>query len=114
MTALNQENSMSTRMMAAIAATFVISSGSAFAAAMDHDPTTGLNTYYYGPVSELAKKGLPIKEGSSKYTSPSQSNARRQQSPSSLRLLEDRPAHATPIIAPGSGNTGDKASGHLW
>jgi hypothetical protein len=106
---------MSIRMMAAVAAAFVISSGSAFAAAMDHDPTTGLNTYYYyGPVSELAKKGLPMKDGSSKYTSTSQSNARRQQSPSSLRLLEDRPARVTPIVAPGSGNTGDKASGNLW
>ena len=106
---------MSTRMMAAIAAAFVMSSGSAFAAAMDHDPTTGLNTYYYyGPVSELAKKGLPMKEGSSKYTSPSQSNARRHPSPSSLRLLENRPAQAIPVVAPRNGNTGDKASGNLW
>jgi len=106
---------MSTRMMAAIAAVFVMSSGSAFAAAMDHDPTTGLNTYYYyGPVSELAKKGLPMKEGASKYTSPSQSTARRQTAPSSLRLLENRPAHAIPVVAPGSSNTGDKASGNLW
>ena len=106
---------MSTRMMAAIAAAFVMSSGSAFAAAMDHDPTTGLNTYYYyGPVSEMAKKGLPMKDGSSKYTSPSQSNARRQTSPSSLRLLENRPAHAIPVVAPRNGNTGDKASGNLW
>ena len=88
---------MSTRMMAAIAAAFVMSSGSAFAAAMDHDPTTGLNTYYYyGPVSEMAKKGLPMKDGSSKYTSPSQSNARRQTSPSSLRLLENRPLTQSP------------------
>ena len=103
---------MSSRMKAAIAAALIMSSGSAFAAAMDHDPTTGLNTYYYyGPVSELAKKGLPMKDGSSKYTSPSQSNARRQQSPSSLRLLENRPAHVTPVIAPASG---DKASGNLW
>jgi hypothetical protein len=69
---------MSTKIMAAaVAAAFVMSSGSVFAAAMDHDPTTGLNTYYYyGPVSELAKKGLPMKDGSSK--SPSQSSARRQ------------------------------------
>jgi hypothetical protein len=102
-------------MMAAIAAAFVMSSGWAFAAAMDHDPTTGLNTYYYyGPVSELAKKGLPMKEGSSKYTSPSQSNARRQTSPSSLRLLENRPAHAVPAVAPGNSSAGDKASGNLW
>jgi hypothetical protein len=106
---------MSTRMMAAITAAFVMSSGSAFAAAMDHDPTTGLNTYYYyGPVSELAKKGLPIKDGSSKYTSQSQGNARRQTAPSSLRLLENRPARAVPAVAPGNGNTGDKASSHLW
>jgi hypothetical protein len=106
---------MSSRMMAAIAAAFVMSSGSAFAAAMDHDPTTGLNTYYYyGPVSELAKKGLPVKDSSSKYTSSSQSNARRQTSPSSLRLLENRPAHAIPVVAPGSSNTRDKASGNLW
>ena len=103
---------MSSRMKAAIAAALIMSSGSAFAAAMDHDPTTGLNTYYYyGPVSELAKKGLPMKDGSSKYTSPAQSSAWRQQAPSSLRLLENRPAHVTPVIAPASG---DKASGNLW
>ena len=106
---------MSTRMMAAIAAAFIVSSGSAFAAAMDHDPTTGLNTYYYyGPVSEMAKKGLPMKDGSSKYSSSAQSNARRQTSPSSLRLLENRPAHAIPVVAPRNSNTGDKASGSLW
>src|SRR6516165_1415247 len=107
---------MITRIAAALVAALTIGSGSAaFAAAMDHDPTTGLNTYYYyGPVSELAKKGLPMKEGSSKYTSPSQSNARRQTSPSSLRLLENRPAHAVPVVAPGNSNTGDKASGNLW
>ncbi len=107
---------MSTKIMAAaVAAAFVMSSDSVFAAAMDHDPTTGLNTYYYyGPVSELAKKGLPIKEGSSKYTSPSQSSARRQAPPSSLRLLENRPTHAIPVVAPGNSNTGDKASGDLW
>jgi hypothetical protein len=111
MTVLNQESSMSTRMKAAIVVALIMSSGSAFAAAMDHDPTTGLNTYYYyGPVSELAKKGLPMKDGSSKYTSSSQSSARRQ-APSSLRLLENRPAHAIPVSAPASG---DKASGNLW
>src|SRR3974390_3475074 len=107
---------MSTKIMAAaVAAVFVMSSGSVFAAAMDHDPTTGLNPYYYyGPISELAKKGLPMKDGSSKYTSPSQSSARRQAPPSSLRLLENRPARAIPVVAPGSSNTGDKASGNLW
>ena len=106
---------MSIRIMAAMAAAFVMSGGSVFAAAMDHDPTTGLNTYYYyGPVSEMAKKGLPIKEGASKYSSSSQSNARRQTSPSSLRLLENRPARAiTPVAAPAH-SSGDKASGNLW
>src|SRR5215813_4068528 len=102
---------MITKIAAALVAALTVGTGSAaFAAAMDHDPTTGLNTYYYyGPVSEMAKKGLPIKEGSSKYTSPAQSNDRRQTSPSSLRLLENRPAHAIPVVAPRNSNTGDKA-----
>jgi hypothetical protein len=100
--------------MAALAAALVLGSGSAFAAAMDHDPTTGLNTYYYyGPVSELAKKGLPIKEGSSKYTSSSRSNSRQQPSTTNIRLLEDRPARAINHFAPATGS-GDKASGNLW
>ncbi len=105
---------MSIRIMAAIAAAFVMTSGSAFAAAMDHDPTTGLNTYYYyGPVSEMAKKGLPMKGDASKYTTSSRSNARRQPSAPSLRLLENRPARTiTPVVAPAS--SGDKPSGNLW
>ena len=105
---------MSTKIIAAMAAAFVISSGSVFAAAMDHDPTTGLNTYYYyGPVSELAKKGLPMKDGASKYSSSSRGNARQQSSPSSIRLLENRPRTVHPAAAPANGS-GDKASGNLW
>jgi PAB1-binding protein PBP1 len=91
---------MSTRMMAAIATALVISSGSVFAAAMDHDPTTA--------VSALAKKG------SSKHTSPSHSNARRQTSPSSLGLLENRPARAIPVVAPVNVDADDKAGGVHW
>ena len=83
---------MSTKLAAAIVAAFTISSGStAFAAAMDHDPTTGLSTYYYyGPISELANKNLPLKEGSSKYFSSPQRASRKQTTP--VLLLENRGA----------------------
>ena len=55
---------MITRIAAAVVAALTVGSGSAaFAAAMDHDPTTGLSTYYYyGPISELSNKELPLKE----------------------------------------------------
>ena len=51
---------MITRIAAAVVTALTMGSGSAaFAAAMDHDPTTGLSTYYYyGPISELANKDL--------------------------------------------------------
>ena len=65
---------MITRIAAAVVTALTMGSGSAaFAAAMDHDPTTGLSTYYYyGPISELANKNLPLKEGTSKYFSSPQ------------------------------------------
>ena len=88
---------MSTKLAAAIVAAFTISSGStAFAAAMDHDPTTGLSTYYYyGPISELSKKGLPLKDEAKKYTSsPQRATPQRatQKRGNSVLLLENHPA----------------------
>jgi len=81
---------MITRIAAALVAALTIGSGSAaFAAAMDHDPTTGLNTYYYyGPISELSKKGLPLKEGSSKYVTTPQTATKKRSTP--VLLLENR------------------------
>jgi hypothetical protein len=112
---------MITKIATAVAAALIVGSGSgAFAAAMDHDPTTGLNTYYhYGPISELAKKGLPLKEGASKYISSpqgaaKQGAAKKQSTP--VYLLENRgaaPARGIAPVAP-AGNVNDKASGHLW
>src|SRR5262245_22539181 len=116
---------MITQITAAVVAAIVVGSSSgALAAAMDHDPTTGLNTYYhYGPISELSKQGLPLKEGASKYVSPQgtakqgaakQGAAKKQSTP--VYLLEDRgaaPARGAAPVAP-AGNVNDKASGHLW
>jgi hypothetical protein len=118
---------MITRITAAVVASlFIGSSSGALAAAMDHDPTTGLNTYYYyGPVSELPKH-LPLKEGSSKYGTAPQGAAKKQATPAAAQqnavrkqttpvyLLENRgaaPAYGGGTPAP-SGN--DKGSGHLW
>lgn len=81
---------MITRIAAALVAALTIGSGSAaFAAAMDHDPTTGLNTYYYyGPISELSKKGLPMKDEAKTYTSSSQRASQKRGN--SVLLLENR------------------------
>jgi len=93
---------MITRIAAALVAT--IGSGSAaFAAAMDHDPTTGLNTYYYyGPINELSNKGLPLKDEAKKYTSspqgaatksPQRAAAKKRSTP--VLLLENRGPRST-------------------
>jgi ABC-type sugar transport system substrate-binding protein len=86
---------MITRIAAALVAALTIGSGpAAFAAAMDHDPTTGLSTYYYyGPISELSKKGLPMKDEAKKYTSsPQRATPQRatQKRGNSVLLLENR------------------------
>ena len=82
---------MITRIAAALVAALTIGSGSAaFAAAMDHDPTTGLNTYYYyGPISELSNKGLPMKDEAKRYTSSPQRAATKKRG-NSVLLLENR------------------------
>jgi hypothetical protein len=118
---------MITRITAAVVAALFIGSGSgALAAAMDHDPTTGLNTYYYyGPISELPKH-LPLKEGASKYGTAPQGAAKKQATPAApqqnavrkqttpVYLLENRgPTNSGAPIAP-AGNFNDKGSGHLW
>jgi hypothetical protein len=87
-------------MVAAIAAFTIGSATNAFAGAMDIDPTTGLNTYYYyGPVSEMDKKGLPLGESASKYKSSQNSKSSQKSSQNAsraqgtrVRLLENRPA----------------------
>jgi hypothetical protein len=93
---------MITRLTAvAIGVLTIGTANNALARAMDTDPTTGLNTYYYyGPVSEMDKKGLPLGESVSKYK-PSQNAKSSQNSKSSqnasraqgtrVRLLENRP-----------------------
>ena len=51
---------MITRIAAALVAALTIGSGSAaFAAAMDHDPTTGLNTSTTARFRSSPKKGFP-------------------------------------------------------
>ena len=87
---------MITRIAAAVVAALTVGSGSAaFAAAMDHDPTTGLSTYYYyyGPISELSNKGLPMKDEAKKYTSsPQRATPQRatHKRGNSVLLLENR------------------------
>jgi len=115
---------MIARITAAVVATLLVGGSSgALAAAMDHDPTTGLNTYYYyGPVSELPKH-LPLKDGASKYIPGQQNVGRKQSAPAAapqgaarrgstpVYLLENR--GPTNSRAP-AGNSNDKESGHLW
>jgi ABC-type sugar transport system substrate-binding protein len=89
---------MITRIAAAVVAALTVGSGSpAFAAAMDHDPTTGLSTYYYGPISELSNKGLPMKDEAKKYGStPQRATPQRatQKRGNSVLLLENRAPRA--------------------
>ena len=81
---------------AALVAALTVGIGSAaFAAAMDHDPTTGLNTYYYyGPINELSNKGLPLKDEAKKYTSSPQRAATKKRNTPVL-LLENRGPRST-------------------
>jgi hypothetical protein len=62
------------------------------------DANTGLPTeYYYGPVCDHVKQGLPVREGKSGCTN--QASAKQPTSAkrgSHVRLLEDRP-HAVPV-----------------
>ena len=89
---------------AALVAALTVGTGSAaFAAAMDHDPTTGLNTYYYyGPINELSNKGLPLKDEAKKYTSspqraatksPQRAATKKRNTP--VLLLENRGPRST-------------------
>jgi hypothetical protein len=77
------------------------------------DPNTGLPTeYYYGPVAEHAKQGLPVRaETVKKYAPSQQKGAARASAPANhagnLRLLEARP-NIVPVGAD------EKHSGHLW
>jgi hypothetical protein len=77
------------------------------------DPSTGLPTeYYYGPVAEHVKQGLPVRaETVKKYAPSQQKGAARAVAPAnhggSLRLLEARP-NIIPAVSDA------KHSGHLW
>jgi hypothetical protein len=77
------------------------------------DPSTGLPTeYYYGPVAEHAKQGLPVRQETvKKYAPAQQKGAARAAVPAShgseLRLLEARP-NVVPV------RSEEKHSGHLW
>jgi hypothetical protein len=95
-----------------LATAFVL--GSAWSAnAYQLDPNTGLPTeYYYGPVSEHAKHGLPVREDTVKKYAPGQQKGATQATVpanhgSNLRLLEARP-NVVPV------RSDDKHSGHLW
>ena len=95
-----------------LATAFVL--GSAWSAhAYQLDPSTGLPTeYYYGPVSQHAKQGLPVREETvKKYAPTQQKGAARATVPASqasnLRLLEARP-NVVPV------RSDEKHSGHLW
>jgi hypothetical protein len=95
----------------AVAAALVV--GSTWTAhAYQLDPNTGLATeYYYGPISEHAKQGLPVKEETMKKYAPAQRGPAKPTASvkrgSEVRLLEARPS-AVPI------RSDDKHSGHLW
>jgi hypothetical protein len=101
------------------------------------DPNTGLPMeYYYGPVAEHAKQGLPVRAETVKKYAPSQQKGAVGATVSSnrgsnIRLPEARP-HIAPVGATVFPNRGsdirllearphivpvgadDKHSGHLW
>jgi hypothetical protein len=93
----------------AVAAALVV--GSTWTAhAYQLDPNTGLPTeYYYGPISDHAKQGLPVKEETMKKYAPAQRGPAKPTASadrgSNLRLLESRP-NAVPV------SSGDKH--HPW
>lgn len=94
-----------------LATAFIV--GSALSAhAYQLDPNSGLPMeYYYGPVAEHAKQGLPVREATVKKYAPGQKGATRASAPANhggnLRLLEARPS-IVPVAAD------QKHSGHLW
>jgi hypothetical protein len=108
----SEEIKMFSKTATILATAFVL--GSAWSAyAYQLDPSTGLPTeYYYGPVSEHAKQGLPVRADTAKKYAPSQQKgAVRAAVPASqtsnLRLLEARPS-VVPV------RSDEKHSGHLW
>ena len=109
---LTEEFKMFSKSATILAAAFVI--GSVLSAhAYQLDPNTGLPMeYYYGPVADHAKQGLPVREETvKKYAPAQQKGAARAAVPAShasnLRLLEARPA-VVPV------RSEEKHSGHLW
>jgi hypothetical protein len=108
----SEEIKMFSKTTTILAAAFIV--GSAFGAhAYQLDPNTGLPMeYYYGPVSEHAKQGLPVRDETvKKYAPAQQKGAARAAVPAShgsdLRLLEARP-NVVPV------RSEEKHSGHLW
>jgi hypothetical protein len=105
--------------LAVVAAVLVGTATNAFASAMDNDPNTGLWSYlYYGPISDLHQKGLPISQGAVNYM-----NQHRTAVPGTaakrgngVYLLEDTqgivaPRRQAPAY-PAYNN--DFQSGHMW
>ena len=108
----SEEIKMFSKTATILAAAFVL--GSAWSAhAYQLDPNTGLPMeYYYGPVADHAKQGLPVREETvKKYAPAQQKGAARAAVPAShasnLRLLEARP-NVVPV------RSEEKHSGHLW
>ena len=108
----HEEVKMLSKTAPILATAFVL--GSAWNAhAYQLDPNTGLPTeYYYGPVADHAKQGLPVREDAvKKYAPAQQKGAARAAVPAShgsnLRLLEARP-NVVPT------RSDEKHSGHLW
>jgi hypothetical protein len=108
----SEEIKMFSKTTTILAAAFIV--GSAFGAhAYQLDPNTGLPMeYYYGPVSEHAKQGLPVRDETVKKYAPAQhKGAAKATLPTShgskLHLLENRP-NIVPV------RSEEKPSGHLW
>src|SRR5262245_1868360 len=77
------------------------------------DPNTGLPTeYYYGPVSEHAKQGLPVNGDTVKKYAPAQQGASSKATASAKRRSTINLLESRPIIVPVGSD--DKHSGHLW
>ena len=102
--------------LAVVAALLAGSATTAFASAMDNDANTGLWSYlYYGPISELHQKGLPISPGAANYMKQHNTAlAIAAKRGSGVYLLEDTQGIVAPRQSAPAYRTDDLQSGHMW
>lgn len=106
--------------LAVVAALLAGSATTAFAASMDNDANTGLWSYlYYGPISELHQKGLPVSQGAVSYMNQHRGVQASAPGTSAKRgngvyLLEDTQGVVAPRRSAPVYRNDDFQSGHMW